>query len=155
MDKRSIVEYLDERSSDFYRLSDTIWENAEIRFREKKSAEDYRSFLEKEGFSVTVGLAGLKTAFSARWGSGKPVIGFLGEYDALPGLSQKAGVAVKEPLESDGNGHGCGHNLLGVGALMGAVGFKHYLETEKKSGTVIYFGCPAEEGGSGKTFMAR
>ena len=155
MDKRSIVEYLDERSSDFYRLSDTIWENAEIRFREKKSAEDYRSFLEKEGFSVTVGLAGLKTAFSARWGSGKPVIGFLGEYDALPGLSQKAGVAVKEPLERDGNGHGCGHNLLGVGALMGAVGFKHYLETEKKSGTVIYFGCPAEEGGSGKTFMAR
>lgn len=155
MDKRSIVEYLDERSSDFYRLSDTIWENAEIRFREKKSAEDYRSFLEKEGFSVTVGLAGLKTAFSARWGSGKPVIGFLGEYDALPGLSQKAGVAVKEPLESDGNGHGCGHNLLGVGALMGAVGFKHFLETEKKSGTVIYFGCPAEEGGSGKTFMAR
>ena len=155
MDKRSIVEYLDERSSDFYRLSDTIWENAEIRFREKKSAEDYRSFLEKEGFSVTVGLAGLKTAFSATWGSGKPVIGFLGEYDALPGLSQKAGVAEKSPIEENGNGHGCGHNLLGVGALMGAVGYKHYLESEGKSGTVIYFGCPAEEGGSGKTFMAR
>ena len=117
--------------------------------------KDYVSFLEKEGFSVTVGLAGLKTAFSATWGSGKPVIGFLGEYDALPGLSQKAGVAEKTPIEENGNGHGCGHNLLGVGALMGAVGYKHYLESEGKSGTVIYFGCPAEEGGSGKTFMAR
>ena len=117
--------------------------------------KDYVSFLEKEGFSVTVGLAGLKTAFSATWGSGKPVIGFLGEYDALPGLSQKAGVAEKSPIEENGNGHGCGHNLLGVGALMGAVGYKHFLESEGKSGTVIYFGCPAEEGGSGKTFMAR
>ncbi|MGN0907139.1 MAG: amidohydrolase [Bullifex sp.] len=155
MDKHTVVRYLEERASDFYALSDTIWGNAEIRFKEKKSAEDYRAFLEKEGFEVTVGLAGLKTAFSARWGSGKPVIGFLGEYDALPGLSQKAGVAVKEPTETDGNGHGCGHNLLGVGALMGAVGLKHYLETEGKDGTVIYFGCPAEEGGSGKTFMAR
>ncbi|MDD6644728.1 MAG: amidohydrolase [Oscillospiraceae bacterium] len=155
MDKRSIIQYLEERAEDFYKLSDKIWENAEIRFKEKKSVEDYVAFLENEGFEVTVGDAGLKTGFHARWGSGKPVIGFLGEYDALAGLSQKAGVTDKEPLEKDGNGHGCGHNLLGVGALMGAVGFKHYLETEGKSGTVVFFGCPAEEGGSGKTFMAR
>ena len=155
MDKQGVIKYLEERASDFYALSDKIWGNAEIRFKEKESVKDYVSFLEKEGFSVTVGLAGLKTAFSATWGSGKPVIGFLGEYDALPGLSQKAGVAEKSPIEENGNGHGCGHNLLGVGALMGAVGYKHYLESEGKSGTVIYFGCPAEEGGSGKTFMAR
>ncbi|MDY5986192.1 amidohydrolase [Sporofaciens sp. SGI.106] len=155
MDKSRVVHYLEERASDFYSLSDKIWENAEIRFQEKQSVQDYVAFLENEGFSVTVGLAGLKTAFCAQWGSGKPVIGFLGEYDALPGLSQKAGVAEKESAEGNGNGHGCGHNLLGVGALMGAVGFKHYLETEGKSGTVVYFGCPAEEGGSGKTFMAR
>ena len=155
MDKQGVIKYLEERDSDFYALSDKIWGNAEIRFKEKESVKDYVSFLEKEGFSVTVGLAGLKTAFSATWGSGKPVIGFLGEYDALPGLSQKAGVAEKSPIEENGNGHGCGHNLLGVGALMGAVGYKHFLESEGKSGTVIYFGCPAEEGGSGKTFMAR
>ena len=155
MNKGEIVRYLEERADDFYSLSDSIWERAEIRFKEKQSVEDYEAFLKKEGFKVTVGLAGLKTAFKAEWGSGKPVIGFLGEFDALPGLSQKAGVAVKEAVEEGGSGHGCGHNLLGVGALMGAVGFKHYLESENRSGTVIYFGCPAEEGGSGKTFMAR
>ena len=155
MNKSEVNKDLEERSKDFYLLSDKIWENAEIRFKEKQSVNDYQTFLEKEGFSVKVGLAGLKTAFSASWGSGKPGIGFLGEYDALPGLSQKAGVAVKEQLVSEGNGHGCGHNLLGVGSLMGAIGYKHYLESENKGGTVIYFGCPAEEGGSGKTFMAR
>lgn len=155
MDKRSVIQYLEERAADFYNLSDKIWENAEIRFKEKQSVKDYVDFLKNEGFSITVGDAGLKTGFHAEWGSGKPVIGFLGEYDALAGLSQKAGVCVKESLVKDGNGHGCGHNLLGVGALMGAVGFKHYLETEGKTGTVVFFGCPAEEGGSGKTFMAR
>ena len=155
MDKWSVIQYLEERAEDFYKLSDKIWENAEIRFKEKQSVKDYVAFLKNEGFSITVGDAGLKTGFHAEWGSGKPVIGFLGEYDALAGLSQKAGVSVKESLVKDGNGHGCGHNLLGVGALMGAVGFKHYLETEGKTGTVVFFGCPAEEGGSGKTFMAR
>lgn len=155
MDKWSVIQYLEERAEDFYKLSDKIWENAEIRFKEMQSVKDYVAFLKNEGFSITVGDAGLKTGFHAEWGSGKPVIGFLGEYDALAGLSQKAGVSVKEPLVRDGNGHGCGHNLLGVGALMGAVGFKHYLETEGKTGTVVFFGCPAEEGGSGKTFMAR
>ena len=155
MDKQASIRYLEERAAEFYALSDRIWDHAEIRFGEKQSARDYAAFLEAEGFTVTVGIAGLKTAFRAEWGSGKPVIGFLGEYDALAGLSQKAGVAVKEALESGGNGHGCGHNLLGVGALMGAVGLKHALETEGKPGTVVFFGCPAEEGGSGKTFMAR
>ena len=155
MNKLTVIQYLEERAADFYTLSDKIWENAEIRFKEKQSVQDYAAFLKDEGFTITVGIAGLKTGFRAEWGSGKPVIGFLGEYDALPGMSQKAGVCVKEPLASDGNGHGCGHNLLGVGALMGAVGLKHYLETEGKTGTVVFFGCPAEEGGSGKTFMAR
>lgn len=155
MNKLTVIQYLEERAADFYTLSDKIWENAEIRFREKQSVQDYVAFLKDEGFTVTVGVAGLKTGFCAEWGSGKPVIGFLGEYDALPGMSQKAGVCIKKPLASDGNGHGCGHNLLGVGSLMGAVGLKHYLETEGKTGTVVFFGCPAEEGGSGKTFMAR
>ena len=101
MNKGEIVRYLEERADDFYSLSDSIWERAEIRFKEKQSVEDYEAFLKKEGFKVTVGLAGLKTAFKAEWGSGKPVIGFLGEFDALPGLSQKAGVAVKEAVEEE------------------------------------------------------
>ena len=155
MDKQTAIRHLEERAADFYALSDKIWDNAEIRFGEKRSVRDYAAFLEAEGFTMTIGIAGLKTAFCAEWGSGKPVIGFLGEYDALAGLSQRAGVAAKEPLENGGNGHGCGHNLLGVGALMGAVGLKHALEAEGKPGTVVFFGCPAEEGGSGKTFMAR
>lgn len=155
MDKLTAIRYPEERAEDFYKLSDKIWENSEIRFKEEQSVADYVAFLKNEGFTVTVGQANLKTAFRAEWGSGKPVIGFLGEYDALPGLSQKAGLAVKEPLTAGGNGHGCGHNLLGVGALIGAIGFKHYLESEGKSGTVVFYGCPAEEGGSGKTFMAR
>lgn len=155
MNKLTVIQYLEERAPDFYTLSDKIWENAEIRFREKQSVQDYAAFLKDEGFTITIGMAGLKTGFRAEWGNGKPVIGFLGEYDALTGMSQEAGVCVKKPLASDGNGHGCGHNLLGVGSLMGAVGLKYYLETEGKSGTVVFFGCPAEEGGSGKTFMAR
>ena len=84
MDKQGVIKYLEERAEDFYALSDKIWGNAEIRFKEKESVNDYVEFLEKEGFSVEVGLAGLKTSFKAVWGSGKPVIGFLGEYDALP-----------------------------------------------------------------------
>lgn len=155
MDKKSVTCYLEERSADFYDLSDKIWENAEIRFKENQSMEDYAAFLENEGFRVVCGIGGVKTSLRAEWGRGKPVIGFLGEYDALPDLSQKAGIAVEEPVEKGGNGHGCGHNLLGVGALMGAVGFKKYLEEKGKEGTVVFFGCPAEEGGSGKTFMAR
>lgn len=155
MNKLGILSYLAGRSQDFFALTDRIWDNAEVRFTEWQSAEDYSEFLEKEGFCVTKEVGGLKTSLRASWGRGKPVIGFLGEYDALPGLSQKPGVAVKEPLTEGGNGHGCGHNLLGGGALIGAVGLKHYLETEGKNGTVVFFGCPAEEGGSGKAFMAR
>ena len=89
------------------------------------------------------------------YGHGKPVIGFLGEFDALSGLSQTAGIAEKCPLVPGGNGHGCGHNLLGAGCLAGAMGMKKYLEETGKEGTVIFYGCPAEEGGSGKAFMAR
>ena len=155
MDKHDIVRYLEDRSRDFYDLSDKIWGNAEIRFTESQSMADMSAFIEREGFCVTRGVAGLDTAFVAEYGQGKPVIGFLGEYDALPDLSQKAGFAEKDPIQEGGNGHGCGHNLLGVGALMGAVGLKHYLEETGQSGTVMFFGCPAEEGGSGKTFMAR
>ena len=111
MDKHDIVRYLEDRSRDFYDLSDKIWGNAEIRFTESQSMADMSAFIEREGFCVTRGVAGLDTAFVAEYGQGKPVIGFLGEYDALPDLSQKAGLAEKEPVREGGNGHGCGHKV--------------------------------------------
>ncbi|MBO5070307.1 MAG: amidohydrolase [Roseburia sp.] len=155
MDKKEVYRVMDEAADVIWGLSDAIWEVPETAFRETKSAALQCEALKKLGFEVTENLAGIPTAFSGRWGSGKPVIGILGEFDALAGLSQKACSAVKEPLIAGGNGHGCGHNLLGAGSMAAAYGIKQYLESTGKEGTVIYFGCPGEEGGSGKAFMAR
>ena len=104
---------------------------------------------------MTEGLGGIATAFCGRFGEGRPVIGILGEYDALSGLSQAADCAEQKPLVPGGPGHGCGHNMLGAGALGAAFAVKDYLESTGRSGTVIFFGCPGEEGGAGKAFMAR
>ena len=136
-------------------LSDQIWDNPETLFEEFKSAEILCTALEQAGFQVERNLANIATAFSGKWGSGHPVIGFLGEFDALPSLSQEANVAVKKPVVKGGAGHGCGHNLLGVGTLGAAMAVRQYLLENQLPGTVIFFGCPGEEGGSGKTFMAR
>ena len=155
MNKNEILQQLAENSPHYYQLSDLIWDAAEVRFEEHRSSHILAQALENEGFTTQWGLAGIDTAFRCTWGNGKPVIGFLGEYDALPNLSQQAGVAEKASLSANGNGHGCGHNLLGVGSLIGAIGTKRYLESNGLSGTVVFLGCPAEEGGSGKTFMAR
>ena len=155
MEKTEIWGFLDGKSEDFSRLSDEIWNHPETCFEETVSAELLCKALEKEGFTVEKNIAGMKTAFIGRFGHGKPVIGFLAEFDALSGMSQEAGLAEKKPMEGCKNGHGCGHNLLGVGSLAGAVGFKRYLEEQEREGTILYFGCPAEEGGSGKSFMAR
>lgn len=144
-----------EKAEKVIKVSDTIWEYAEGGYQEDKSAEVLCKALEEEGFTVTRNLTGIRTAFKGVWGNGKPVIGILGEFDALPGLSQKAACPVKDPLVEGERGHGCGHNLLGAGALMGAFAVKDYLEETGKEGTVVYFGTPAEEVGSGKTFMAR
>lgn len=155
MKKQKALSVIDEKQRELTALSDQIWEHPELNFREYTSSGVLCSALEKYGFTIEKGLAGIPTAFSGRFGSGGPVIGILGEFDALSGMSQKAGVAVKEPLPGDGCGHGCGHNLLGVGSLAAAVAVKSWLEQTGKPGTVIYFGCPGEEGGSGKAFMAR
>ena len=136
-------------------LSDQIWDNPETLFEEFKSAEILCTALEQAGFQVERNLVNIATAFSGKWGSGHPVIGFLGEFDALPNLSQKANAAVKKPVVKGGAGHGCGHNLLGVGTLGAAMAVRQYLLENQLPGTVIFFGCPGEEGGSGKTFMAR
>ena len=146
---------VDEKSALFESIADKIWDNPELSLKEFGAAKLYCDTLRAEGFEVEENICGIKTAFSGKFGSGKPVIGILGEFDALSGLSQTAGAEEYAPIVSGGSGHGCGHNLLGAGSLAAAVAVKKYLELSGKSGTVIYFGCPGEEGGAGKAYMAR
>ena len=153
--KEQAIRILDDKKEMLWSMSDALWDHPETGFHEQFAADLYCRTLEQEGFQVERNLAGIATAFSGTFGRGGPVIGFLGEFDALPGLSQAAGCAVKQPEQEDGPGHGCGHNLLGVGSMGAAIALKQYLETTGKAGTVKFFGCPAEEGGSGKGFMAR
>lgn len=136
-------------------LNEKIWDASELKFDEFKSADAITALLKEQGFTVSTNLAGMETAFTARFGSGQPVIGFLAEYDALSGLSQQAEVASPTPRPETQNGHGCGHNLLGTGAVGAALLLKDYLVSSKKQGTVVLLGCPAEEGGSGKAYLAR
>lgn len=136
-------------------VSDKLWDHPEIGFHETYASELYCSTLKELGFQVEQNLAGIPTAFSGTYGEGGPVIGFLGEFDALPGLSQQDGALSKCPVQEGAPGHGCGHNLLGVGSLAAALAVKNYLQNNHLPGTVKFFGCPAEEGGSGKGFMAR
>lgn len=129
-----------------------LWNHPEVGGQEKESADYLRKLLQDEGFAI-VNEAHLEHAFMAEYGSGRPVIAILGEYDALPGLSQKA-CTVKEPAAAGGPGHGCGHNLLGAGAVTGAIAVKRFLEREGLTGTVRFYGCPEEELLSGKVKMA-
>ncbi|HSP22534.1 MAG TPA: amidohydrolase [Planococcus sp. (in: firmicutes)] len=151
----SIEDYLASNREHFEEISKFIWQHPETRYLEFESSRFLEAEFEKEGFTIQRGIGGIETAFSASFGEGKPVIGFLGEFDALAGLSQKAHSISQEPLESGGNGHGCGHNLLGTGSLAAAYAVKSYFEKNGTKGTVLFYGCPAEEGGSGKTFMVR
>lgn len=152
--KEYIINYLNKHHQYFSKVSKFIYDHPETRFEEYDSASFLASECEEQGFTVQRHVAGIETAFTASYGSGKPVIGFLGEFDALSGLSQKPNETSYEPLEND-IGHGCGHNLLGTGAFAAACAAKSYMEENKLPGTVIFFGCPGEEGGSGKTFMVR
>lgn len=156
-DLQFIEKIIDEKSAEILNANDRIWEYAELAFHEEKSAKLICQILEQEGFALTTGEAGIPTCFTGTfsYGSGKPVMGILGEYDALAALSQKPGQAVKEPVISGAPGHGCGHNCLGTGSLAAAIAVKEYLIANKKDGTIIYFGCPAEEGAGSKQFMAR
>lgn len=140
---------------DLIKLSDHIWEIPETRFKEKESVKVLTTYLEQIGFQIEMGVGGIDTAFVAKYGTEGPVIGILGEYDALPGLSQKAASPVREPLIDGGNGHGCGHNLLGTAGIGAVVVLKDLIDKGEVVGRIHYFGCPAEEGGSGKTFMVR
>ena len=139
------------------RLASEIWSYAELSYEETKSAGALMEALKAEGFAIQDNIADIPTAFTATYkvGSGKPVVGLLAEYDALDGLSQKAASATEEPVVAGGAGHGCGHNLIGAGAFAAAVALKDYMVEHKVDGTVIFFGCPAEEGAGSKQFIAR
>ncbi|MEK4627400.1 MAG: M20 family metallopeptidase [Solibacillus sp.] len=136
-------------------LSDRIWEIAETRFQEHQSVELLTGYLREMGFHVEVGIGGLETAFVAKYGSTGPVIGILGEYDALPGLNQKPGTPIRDAFVNGANGHGCGHNLLGTAGIAAVMIIKELIDQGSVNGQIHYYGCPAEEGGSGKTFMVR
>ena len=155
IDKQNLYNTIDENAPEIIALSDAIWEYAELSMEEYKSAAYYCELLEKEGFTVERELCGIPTAFSGSFGSGSPRIGILGEFDALSGLSQVAGSTRKQSLVPGGNGHGCGHNLLGAGSFGAALAIKKAIEAGALQGTVIFYGCPGEEGCAGKTFMAR
>ena len=152
--KNSAIRSVDAHQKELMELSNKIWGFAETGLNEYKSSAALADYLEAQGFMVKRGVAGLPTAFIATYGTGIPVIGVLGEYDALPGLSQKA-ITEKEPLKEGAPGHGCGHNLLGVGGLGAALAVKELIEHGKIKGTVRFYGTPAEETVGGKVYMAR
>ena len=152
--KQAVMDWLEDNRDAYTRLSDLVWSYAELPWREFKSSRLQADYLASKGFKITWDLAGINTAFAAEWGSGKPVIAFAGEYDALKGLSQK-NQPFQEPIEEGAPGHACGHNLLGVGCLAAAEAVKTWLQQNNLAGTVRYYGCPAEEGGAAKAFMAR
>ncbi|AYD02945.1 M20 family metallopeptidase [Neorhizobium sp. NCHU2750] len=146
---------VDRKTEVFTELSDRVWETPETCYMETQSAAAHREMLEAQGFAITENIAGIPTALMGEAGSGGPVIAILGEYDALAGLSQRAGVATHDPLTAGANGHGCGHNLLGSASLLAATAIKDWLEQTGTPGRVRYYGCPAEEGGAAKAFMVR
>ncbi|WP_108662861.1 M20 family metallopeptidase [Acuticoccus kandeliae] len=150
-----IWDHVDARREAYLELSDRIWGMPEIAYTEFRSSAEHKAMLEAEGFAITEEVAGIPTAIMGEAGEGGPIIAFLGEYDALPGLSQEAGIAEPKPLEGNGYGHGCGHNMLGSAALLAATALKNYLAETGQPGRVRYYGCPAEEGGAAKAFMVR
>lgn len=151
----SVWDIVEQKSPSFAELSDYVWEVPETNYEEYRSSDAHAAQLEAEGFRVERGVAGIPTAVMGEAGEGGPIIAILGEFDALPGLSQVAGLAEPRPIAEGGNGHGCGHNLLGSGSMLAAAAVKDYLVANNLPGRIRYYGCPAEEGGSSKGFMVR
>ncbi|MEG0470843.1 MAG: M20 family metallopeptidase [Solibacillus sp.] len=151
----NINELLTNYEQDIITLADQIWEIAETRFEEHESVLLLTRYLEQIGFEVELGIGGLPTAFVASYGTKGPIIGILGEYDALPGLNQKPATQNREAIVEGANGHGCGHNLLGTAGIAAVAVLKDLIAAGEFEGIIRYYGCPAEEGGSGKTFMVR
>ena len=153
--KLGLAKAVEERQEKFWKISDAIWSYAELGLEEYRSSKLLADTLESAGFKVDRGVAGMPTAFVATWGSGKPVIGFLGEYDALPMLSQKSGVPKKDPLVPGAPGHGCSHNTMCTAQALTVIALKEFMEKKKLSGTLKLFGSPAEEILTPRPFMVR
>ena len=153
-DPAAVLSRLDARRDAYAAIAKQIWGFAELGYLEQKSSALLQSELRSAGFTVRSGVAGIPTAFVAEYGSGKPVIGIIGEFDALPGLSQDS-VPVQKPLVAGGPGHGCGHHLFGTASTAAAIAVKEWMQAGKHGGTLRFYGTPAEEGGAGKVFMVR
>ena len=151
---QQVEKLVDNNSANWKQVSKQIWDFAELGYHEEKSSTLLQQQLKAAGFTIQSGVAGEPTGFVASYGQGKPVIGILGEFDALPGLSQQA-VPERDPVAAGAPGHGCGHNLLGSGAALAAVSVKQYMEANHIAGTLRYYGTPAEESGDGKVYMVR
>ena len=153
--KHVIWDFVSRNQKRFQELADKVWSTPETCYSEQNSMSAHVDELIYHGFSVTKGIANIPTAVIGEYGNGGPIIAFLGEYDALAGLSQKADVFYQDPIKKGANGHGCGHNLLGSASMQAAVALKEWLKDSNLPGVVRYYGCPAEEGGAAKTFMVR
>ena len=152
--KEDIIAAISANASHLEQMAKDIWEHPEIALEESYASTRQKEVLTEAGFEIRSNIADMPTAFIASWGTGSPVIGILGEYDALPGLSQKVS-SQREPIEEGGHGHGCGHNVFGTAGVGAVLATKEILEAQKLPGTIRYYGCPAEETLVGKTFMAR
>ncbi len=153
-EKKAVITSLEQKKQVYTDIAQNIWDWAELGYQEEKSASLLQETLKSAGFKIEVGVAEIPTAFVASYGSGKPVIGILGEYDALPGISQAA-VPEQKAIEAGGSGHACGHHLFGTASAAAAIATKEWLEKTGQSGTVRFYGTPAEEGGAGKVYMVR
>ena len=153
--KHVIWDFVSKNQKRFQELADKVWSTPETCYSEQNSMSAHVDELNYHGFSVTKGIANIPTAVVGEYGTDGPIIAFLGEYDALAGLSQKADVFHQDPVKKGENGHGCGHNLLGSASMQAAVALRDWLKDSNLPGVVRYYGCPAEEGGAAKTFMVR
>jgi aminobenzoyl-glutamate utilization protein B len=154
MDAKAVMAAIDAKASAYGDIALQIWGFAEVGYQETKSSALLQQQLKRAGFDVKAGVAEIPTAFTAQWGSGKPVIGIVGEFDALPGLSQTAD-PTRTPVIAEGAGHGCGHHLFGTASTAAAIAVKEWLTANKHAGTIRFYGTPAEEGGAGKVYMLR
>lgn len=153
-EKQGIIQKMEEKAAHYAAIAKQLWEEPELGYLEFNSVDLLQAELKNEGFEVASNVAGIPTAFTATFGSGQPVIGILGEYDALPGMSQSA-TPHQEPRVEGAPGQACGHHLFGTGSMAAAIAVKNYLKESGVSGTIRYYGTPAEEGGSGKVYMVR
>ena len=153
-DKNAIGKNLDREKDRYADIAKQIWDWAELGYQEINSSNLLAQTLEEEGFTLQRGLAGIPTSFIAEYGSGSPVIAVLAEFDALPGISQKA-IPTKEPVIEGGSGHACGHHLFGTASTAAGIEVKNWLVKNKMNGTIRVYGTPAEEGGAGKVYMVR